>query len=135
MLYKTTANHSSGRGLGQTVDWVLILCYVALVVIGWLSIYASIHSSEPSSIFDLSCRSGKQFLWFGISLAANVLILFVINPKVWEVAPPVLYLLVFALLVLVIFVSKGQESNACFPMLVTLFGIVTEVKAVQPEKA
>ena len=111
MLYKTTANHSSGRGLGQTVDWVLILCYVALVLIGWLSIYASIHSSEPSSIFDLSCRSGKQFLWFGISLVANVLILFVVNPKVWEVVPPVLYLLVFALLVLVIFVSKDVKGS------------------------
>ncbi len=93
------------------MDWVLILCYVALVVISWLSIYASIHSSEPSSIFDLSCRSGKQFLWFGVSRGGECAgMFFVINPKVWEVAPPVLYLLVFALLVLVIFVSRRREG-------------------------
>ena len=40
-----------------------------------------------------------------------MLILFVINPKVWEVVPPVLYLLVFALLVLVIFVSKDVKGS------------------------
>ena len=40
------------RGLSQTIDWKLILCYIALVLIGWISIYASVHSTEPSSIFD-----------------------------------------------------------------------------------
>lgn len=111
MQYRTSANHSSGRGLGHTIDWVLILCYVALVLIGWLSIYASIHSTEPSSIFALNCRSGKQFLWFGISLVVDVMILFVINPKLWEVVPPVLYLVVLFLLVLVIFVSKDVKGS------------------------
>ena len=111
MQYRTSANHSSGRGLGHTIDWVLILCYVALVLIGWLSIYASIHSTEPYSIFALNCRSGKQFLWFGISLVVDVMILFVINPKLWEVVPPVLYLVVLFLLVLVIFVSKDVKDS------------------------
>ena len=99
------------RGLSQTIDWKLILCYIALVLIGWISIYASVHSTEPSSIFDLGCRSGKQFLWFGISLAAGVLILFVLNPRFWEAVPLVLYLLVLFLLILVIFVSKDVKGS------------------------
>ena len=99
------------RGLRQTIDWKLILCYISLVRIGWISIYASVHSTEPSSIFDLSCRSGKQFLWFGISLTAGVLILFVLNPRFWEAVPLVLYLLVLFLLILVIFVSKDVKGS------------------------
>ena len=99
------------RGLRQTIDWNLILCYISLVLIGWISIYASVHSTEPSSIFDLSCRSGKQFLWFGISLTAGVLILFVLNPRFWEAVPLVLYLLVLFLLILVIFVSKDVKGS------------------------
>ena len=99
------------RGLRQTIDWKLILCYISLVLIGWISIYASVHSTEPSSIFDLSCRSGKQFLWFGISLTAGVLLLFVLNPRFWEAVPLVLYLLVLFLLILVIFVSKDVKGS------------------------
>ena len=102
ILTKSSGYRSYGRGLGQTVDWRLILCYLALVVIGLVSIYASVHSSEPSSIFDLGSRSGKQIMWFGLSLAVDLAILFVINPKIWEVIPPAAYVLVLFLLVLVI---------------------------------
>ena len=113
MMQQRDISRSYGRGLGQTVDWRLILCYLALVVIGLISIYASVHSSEPSSIFDLGSRSGKQIMWFALSLAVDMAILFVINPKIWEVIPPAAYVLVLFLLVLVIFVSddvKGSHS-------------------------
>ena len=48
------------RGLRQSVDWKLIGVYILLVLIGWVNIYASVHSESPSSIFDWSVRSGKQ---------------------------------------------------------------------------
>ena len=78
---------SYDRGLKQTVDWRLIGCYLALVLIGWVNIYASIHSTEPSSIFDLGSRSGKQFLWICISLVVDFLVLFVLTARFWEVIP------------------------------------------------
>lgn len=99
------------RNFRQTVDWRLILCYVALVLIGWVSIYASIHSEEPSSIFDLHCRSGKQFVWIMTAFLLDVLILFVINRRIWEVFAPGGYLVVLFLLVLVIFVSKDVKGS------------------------
>ena len=34
----------------QSIDWAMIGVYLALVLIGWLNIYASVHSSEPASI-------------------------------------------------------------------------------------
>ena len=102
---------SYDRGLKQTVDWRLIGCYLALVLIGWVNIYASIHSTEPSSIFDLGSRSGKQFLWICISLVVDFLVLFVLTARFWEVIPAASYLLVLFLLVLVIFVSKDVKGS------------------------
>ena len=106
-------SYSYDRGIRQTVDWWLVACYAALVVIGWISIYASIHSTEPSSIFDLGSRSGKQFLWMMVVFAVDLVILFVVNPKLWEVLTPPAYILILVLLVLVIFLSdnvKGSHS-------------------------
>lgn len=101
------------RGLKQTVDWKLVIYYLLLVLIGWMNVYASIHSANPSSIFDLSVRSGKQFIWICSSIGLAALILFAINPRLWEVISIPSYLAVGALLVLVIFVSndvKGSHS-------------------------
>lgn len=106
-----TGNRPFERNLRQTVDWKLVLCYLALVLIGWVSIYASVHSTEPSSIFDLSCRSGKQFAWIGVALVFDALILFAVNPRLWEAVAPVTYVAVFFLLVLVIFVSKDVKGS------------------------
>ena len=99
------------RGLKQTIDWWLIGCYLLLVLIGWLNIYASIHSTEPSSIFDWSARSGKQAIWIMTAFALDILILFVINPRLWEVVSPYAYIAVLFLLILVIFVSKDVKGS------------------------
>ncbi len=102
---------SFDRGLGKTVDWRLVGCYLVLVLIGWLNIYASIHSAEPGSIFSWSVRSGKQAIWIATAIVLDVLILFVVNPRLWEVISPYAYVAVFFLLVLVIFVSKDVKGS------------------------
>lgn len=99
------------RTLKQTIDWKLIFCYLALIFFGWLNIYASIHSSEPSSIFDFASRSGKQFVWILTSIVLGGLILFVFNARLWEVISIPSYAVVLALLVLVIFVSKDVKGS------------------------
>ena len=102
---------SFDRGLKKTVDWRLVIYYLLLVLIGWVNIYASIHSTEPASIFDWSSRSGKQFMWIMTAFVLDILILFVINPRLWEVVSPYAYIAVFFLLVLVIFVSKDVKGS------------------------
>ena len=97
------------RSLVQTIDWHLIVCWILLILIGWVSIYSSIHSTDPSSIFDLATRSGKQFVWAGISLAVGVIILLVIKPHVWEEFALPGWLIVVLLLGLVL--ALGSEVN------------------------
>ena len=49
------------RTLKQSVDWKLVVCYLLLVLIGWINIYAASHAAEGASMLDFSVRSGKQF--------------------------------------------------------------------------
>ena len=102
---------SFDRGLRKTVYWSLVVCYLLLVLIGWLNIYASIHSTEPSSILDWTARSGKQAVWIATAFLLDIFILFIINPRLWEVVSPYAYLVVVFLLVLVIFVSKDVKGS------------------------
>lgn len=102
-----------GRGLAKTIDWKLVICYLLLVLIGWANIYASVQSEEPSSIFDLGCRSGMQALWIGTSIIIAAVILFVLSPRIYEGLSLPIYLFVIGLLVAVIFLGvevKGSRS-------------------------
>ena len=99
------------RDLRQSVDWKLVGVYLALVVIGWINIYASVHSAEPASIFDWSVRSGKQFVWMLTAFGLALTILFLIPPRLWEVGSPLLHAVVLGLLVVVIFVSKDVKGS------------------------
>ncbi len=105
------------RSLAKTVDWWLVACWVVMVLIGWANIYASIHSTDPSSIFDWGCRSGKQFVWIMTSVGIAGLILFVIPPRIYEGLSVPIYIFVLLLLVAVIFLGievKGSRSWFAF---------------------
>ena len=101
------------RSMKQSVDWALIITYLVLVLIGWLSIYASIRSSEPPSIFNFDFRSGKQFVWMLSAFGLGGIIIFFVNPRIWEAFAPHLYIIVCVLLIAVIFLGtavKGSRS-------------------------
>ena len=101
----------SDRGMKQSIDWKLVISYLLLVIIGWINIYASIHSEGPASIFDFSFRCGKQFVWILTGIALAALILFVIPPQIWESTSLPTYVCVLCLLVIVIFVSKDVKGS------------------------
>ena len=108
-----TAGGFRSRSLAKTMDWWLIGYWVILVLIGWANIYASIHSTEPSSIFEWGCRSGKQFVWILTSIGIAGIILFAIPSRAYEGLSLPIYLGVLLLLVAVIFLGievKGSRS-------------------------
>ena len=111
------SGNTYGRTLKDAIDWKLVICYLLLIFIGWINIYASIHSSNPESIFDWNCRSGKQAVWILSAFVLDLLILFVINPRLWEVISTPAYIFVLGLLVAVIFLGvevKGSRSWFAF---------------------
>ena len=102
-----------GRGLAKTIDWTLVIYYFALILIGWVNIYSASQGGEPTSIFDWDCRSGKQFIWILTSLILAVIILFALNPRIYEGLSIPIYLFTILLLISVIFLGievKGSRS-------------------------
>lgn len=102
-----------GRSMSQSFDWKLVIMYLLLVFIGWINIYASIHSSDPASILDWNYRCGKQFVWILTAFGLASLILFVLPSRLWETGSIIMYLGVLVLLVAVIFLGvevKGSHS-------------------------
>ena len=99
------------RGLRSSVDWTLVAIYLVLVLIGWLNVYASIHTPDMGSPLAFSLRSGKQFVWILTAFALAVVILFVVNPRLWEVLATPGYLIVVVLLVAVIFLGSAHKGS------------------------
>ena len=100
------------RGFFKSIDWRLVICYLLLVFIGWVNIYASVHSSDPASIFDWTCRSGKQAVWMCTAFIIAIVVL-LMNPRIYESLAVPIYLFVGVLLVAVIFLGidvKGSSS-------------------------
>lgn len=53
------------QSVTSNIDWISILIYIALVIMGWLNIYSSSLSTvtESNTIFDFTQIYGKQFLF------------------------------------------------------------------------
>ena len=52
--------NSRSNNLLANIDWVSILLYLLLVLIGWLNIYAAVYDENHSSIFDISQSTGNN---------------------------------------------------------------------------
>lgn len=107
-LYDTGTNR---RSFAKTIDWWLLGCYLVLVIIGILNIYASVHSVDGGNILDPSLRSGKQIIWLLISLGVGAIVLFAIPPRVYEGFSLPLYIIMLVLLVAVIFLSRDVKGS------------------------
>ena len=99
----------SDRGVARSLDWALIVSWLALVLTGVLCIYSASQGAEGGEGFNPGARYVKQLMWIGISLGAALFITFVIKPHVWEVLCTPAYILVAVLLVAVI--VFGAEIN------------------------
>lgn len=79
--------------------------YVALVLIGWINIYAAVYNEEHRSIFDISQNYGRQLVWIVTSVVLALFIL-AVDAKFYNAFSFILYLLMLVLLVAVLFLGK-----------------------------
>ena len=97
----------------NNIDWLTILIYLALVVIGWFNIYASVYEGGAGmNIFDLSLNSGKQLIWIGVSLILFIVIMG-IDYKFYESVSYIIYgIAIFILLMVLVYgrVVSGAKS-------------------------
>ena len=58
----------------RDIDWLTIVLYIALVLMGWFNIYAAVYDEQHASIFSLSQRYGKQMMWIIAAVALAVMV-------------------------------------------------------------
>ena len=82
------------QSVTNNLDWISIVIYFALVIMGWLNIYSSSLSSieQETSIFDFSQIYGKQFLFIILSIPLIFIVLSV-DGKFYEKFSSVIYVI------------------------------------------
>jgi rod shape determining protein RodA len=100
------------ESLTGKLDWLTVILYSILVLLGWAVIYSSSYSDEGKSIFDSTINSGKQFQWIVASFII-LFILLIVDSRFYVTFSYVFYVLLLLLVVAVIFVGvevKGQQN-------------------------
>ncbi len=100
------------KGIFRHIDRTLVLLYLTLVLMGWVSIYAAVYNNEHSSIFDLSQSYGKQMLWIGTSLLLGLMIILT-DAKFFNAFAYPIYIVTILMLVIVLVAGKeiaGSKS-------------------------
>ena len=104
--------NSRSNNLLANIDWVSILLYLLLVLIGWLNIYAAVYDENHSSILDISQKYGKQLIWIGAAFVLAFLVLLT-DSKFFTTFSMVIYGIMIFLLIAVLFFgteTKGARS-------------------------
>ncbi len=108
MIYN---NDNRNRIIGR-LDWVTVLIYLTLVLIGWFSIFSAKYNEMHPSIFDFSMEYGKQLLWIGIALFFGFIVL-LIDAKFFNAFSIWIYFFFLASLIMVLVygtATKGATS-------------------------
>lgn len=91
------------------MDWVIISLYLVLCLIGVVNIYAADFNPINGDFFDLTNRSGKQFLWLGSSLVIGLVIM-CFDSNFFRTISPVIYAIITLLLLAVIFLARDVKG-------------------------
>jgi len=96
----------------ENVDWITIGIYLAMMLIGWINIYAAVYNEEHKSIFDATQQYGKQLMWIGAAIFIAVLMINTDSKFFVTFAIPI-YIAIIFLLILVPFIGttiNGAKS-------------------------
>lgn len=93
------------KNIFQNIDWITVLLFLLLVMIGWINIYAAVYNQDHQSIFDMSQNYGKQLVWICTSLVLAFIIL-LIDAKFYPTFSYLIYLAILGILIGVILFGK-----------------------------
>ncbi|MDQ7960166.1 rod shape-determining protein RodA [Flavobacterium lindanitolerans] len=100
------------QSVTSNIDWITILLFILLVIMGWLNIYSASLPLEQTSIFDISQIYGKQILFICLTVPL-VLVVLTVDAKIYEKYAFVFYIAgLISLLGLFVFgkTIKGQTN-------------------------
>lgn len=97
----------------KKVDGILILLYLLLVLIGFLSIYAVEHTTEQTKFFQMNMSYMRQLIFLGIGLVISLVILFT-DSKMFPNLAYLAYGLGILLLLVVLVAGRNVNGSRSF---------------------
>ncbi len=91
-------------------DWFTVLLYLALVILGWFTIYSASFDDPSVSMFDITERFGKQAMWIGMAILLAIVIM-IIDAKFFSAFAFWIYLLVMLVLIGVLLFGKTVAGS------------------------
>ena len=94
----------------KSVDWITICIYLALVILGWISVCGASYDYGEVDLLSLDTRSGKQFLLIGCSLGIGFILL-MLEDKFYDWFSYILYLGMMILLAITPFLAEDINGS------------------------
>lgn len=93
------------------LDWVAVLLYATLVLMGWLNIFAVVYDDTvKQSIFDMTLNSGRQLMFIAASVVI-ILIIIILDMRFYETFAYLFYGIIIFILLLVPVFGKEVGGN------------------------
>jgi rod shape determining protein RodA len=97
--------------ISNKMDWVTVLVYALLVLMGWLNIFAAVYDeSANKAIYSLSLNSGRQLMFIATSFIL-ILAILIIDMRFYETFAYVIFGVVMFALLLVPIIGKEVAGN------------------------
>ncbi len=68
---------NNNTSIFSNIDWITVLLYLVLVIIGWMNIYSAVYNEEHYIITDTTQKYGKQMVWIGAAFLLAIIILII----------------------------------------------------------
>ena len=101
------------QSVSNNIDWITILIYSLLVILGWMNIYSADITPDSSYIFDISQNYGKQLIFIGFTVILIIVVL-TIDSKFYERFSSVFYGLALLLLIGLFPLGKTIAGQRCW---------------------
>lgn len=96
--------------LNKRIDWLSILIWFCLCIIGWFNIRAAVYDPTNSSLVNIDTNYGKQFV-FIITAAILGATILIIDSRFYSSISPIFYGVAIILLILVLIVGRNVGGN------------------------
>lgn len=96
--------------LVKSVDWITIVIYLALVVLGWFSICGACYDYGDMDLFSFDTNSGKQLVWIGGAFCLGFIIL-MLEDKIYDWFAYIFYALMMVLLLVTPFLATDIKGS------------------------
>lgn len=103
-------NLQRNKFFSGNVDWVTVLLWLLLCLIGWFNIHAAVFDPENPGIFNVNTNYGKQSIYIFSAIIIAFAIL-VVDAKFYSSVSPVLYGITLILLVTVLIIGRNVGGN------------------------